>query len=159
MRERFGIFHHLDFYSDEDLAAIIRRSAGDTIDFGSATLEVLSPPRDWQVAARVRNNDSLVLKVRYRDTAALLPADEVRRLYAGGLQTRLTKKGPRDVDALLKELAARGDRTPVLMLTARDAVPDRVRGLDAGADDYLTKPFGKAELLARIAAVMRRAEA
>lgn len=47
-------------------------------------------------------------------------------------------------------------RTPVLMLTARDAVPDRVRGLDAGADDYLTKPFDGEELLARIRAVIRR---
>lgn len=47
-------------------------------------------------------------------------------------------------------------RTPVLMLTARDAVPDRVRGLDAGADDYLTKPFDGDELLARIRAIIRR---
>lgn len=47
-------------------------------------------------------------------------------------------------------------RTPVLMLTARDAVPDRVRGLDAGADDYLTKPFDGEELLARIRAIIRR---
>ena len=46
--------------------------------------------------------------------------------------------------------------TPVLMLTARDAVPDRVRGLDAGADDYLTKPFDSDELLARIRALIRR---
>lgn len=47
-------------------------------------------------------------------------------------------------------------RTPVLMLTARDAVPDRIRGLDAGADDYLTKPFDGDELLARIRALIRR---
>lgn len=46
--------------------------------------------------------------------------------------------------------------TPVLMLTARDAVPDRVRGLDAGADDYLTKPFDGEELIARIRALIRR---
>jgi two-component system, OmpR family, response regulator len=46
--------------------------------------------------------------------------------------------------------------TPVLMLTARDAVPDRIRGLDAGADDYLTKPFDGDELLARIRALIRR---
>lgn len=46
--------------------------------------------------------------------------------------------------------------TPVLMLTARDAVPDRIRGLDAGADDYLTKPFDGEELLARIRALIRR---
>jgi DNA-binding response OmpR family regulator len=47
-------------------------------------------------------------------------------------------------------------RTPILMLTARDAVADRVRGLDAGADDYLTKPFALEELLARVRAVGRR---
>lgn len=47
-------------------------------------------------------------------------------------------------------------RTPILMLTARDAVPDRVKGLDAGADDYLTKPFAMEELLARIRAIGRR---
>jgi len=49
-----------------------------------------------------------------------------------------------------------GRWAPVLMLTARDAVPDRVQGLDAGADDYITKPFAFAELLARLRAVMRR---
>ena len=50
------------------------------------------------------------------------------------------------------------DATPILMLTARDAVEDRVEGLDAGADDYLVKPFAPAELLARIRALLRRAE-
>jgi two-component system response regulator MprA len=50
-----------------------------------------------------------------------------------------------------------GDRTPVLMLTARDAVADRVAGLDAGADDYLVKPFALEELLARLRALLRRA--
>jgi two-component system response regulator MprA len=49
-----------------------------------------------------------------------------------------------------------GDRTPVLMLTARDTVADRVVGLDAGADDYLTKPFALEELLARVRALLRR---
>ena len=49
-----------------------------------------------------------------------------------------------------------GDRTPVLRLTARDAVADRVEGLDAGADDYLVKPFALEELLARIRAMLRR---
>jgi two-component system OmpR family response regulator len=50
----------------------------------------------------------------------------------------------------------REKKTPVLMLTARDAVPDRIRGLDAGADDYLTKPFDFEELLARLRALIRR---
>jgi two-component system, OmpR family, response regulator MprA len=57
-----------------------------------------------------------------------------------------------------RRLRDAGDRTPVLMLTARDAVDDRVAGLDAGADDYLVKPFAPAELLARIRALLRRSE-
>ncbi len=56
-----------------------------------------------------------------------------------------------------RRLRDRGDRTPVLMLTARDAVADRVAGLDAGADDYLVKPFALEELLARLRALLRRA--
>lgn len=55
-----------------------------------------------------------------------------------------------------KELRALNNRAPVLLLTARDRVEDRVRGLDAGADDYLVKPFALEELLARIRALMRR---
>src|SRR4051812_36786306 len=58
-----------------------------------------------------------------------------------------------------RRLRAAGDRTPVLMLTARDAVPDRVQGLDAGADDYLVKPFALEELLARLRALLRRTAA
>jgi two-component system copper resistance phosphate regulon response regulator CusR len=56
-----------------------------------------------------------------------------------------------------RALRARGSRVPVLMLTARDAVADRIAGLDAGADDYLSKPFDFGELLARLRALMRRA--
>jgi two-component system response regulator MprA len=56
-----------------------------------------------------------------------------------------------------RRLRASGDRTPVLMLTARDAVQDRVEGLDAGADDYLVKPFALEELHARLRALLRRA--
>ena len=57
---------------------------------------------------------------------------------------------------LCKRLRARHDRTPVLLLTARNAVNDRVKGLDAGADDYLAKPFAVEELLARLRALARR---
>jgi len=56
-----------------------------------------------------------------------------------------------------RRLRAQGNRTPVLMLTARDAVDDRVAGLDAGADDYLVKPFALVELMARVRALLRRA--
>ena len=56
-----------------------------------------------------------------------------------------------------RRLRADGKRTPILMLTARDQVSDRVEGLDAGADDYLVKPFALAELLARVRALLRRA--
>ena len=58
-----------------------------------------------------------------------------------------------------RRLRAGGDRTPVLMLTARDAIDDRVAGLDAGADDYLVKPFALAELKARVRALLRRNDA
>ncbi|MGH3329191.1 MAG: response regulator transcription factor [Streptomycetales bacterium] len=63
-----------------------------------------------------------------------------------------------DVDGFetCRRLRARGVWVPVIMLTARDAVEDRVRGLDQGADDYLTKPFSLAELLARLRALVRR---
>ncbi|MEX2375177.1 MAG: response regulator, partial [Dehalococcoidia bacterium] len=56
---------------------------------------------------------------------------------------------------VLQQLRAEGISTPVLLLTARDAVSDRVSGLEAGADDYLTKPFAFDELLARIRALYR----
>jgi two-component system response regulator MprA len=63
-----------------------------------------------------------------------------------------------DIDGLevCKRMRAARNDTPVLMLTARDAVNDRVQGLDAGADDYLVKPFALAELLARLRALLRR---
>ncbi len=82
----------------------------------------------------------------------------------------LSMAGSTDYDAILldvmlpgidgfetcRRLRAEGNRAPVLVLTARDAVEDRVAGLDSGADDYVTKPFAVAELLARIRALSRR---
>src|ERR1700730_6388245 len=62
----------------------------------------------------------------------------------------------RDGLSLLRECRQAGNTTPVLMLTARDAVSDRVRGLDGGADDYLCKPFAFEELLARVRVLTRR---
>jgi DNA-binding response OmpR family regulator len=63
----------------------------------------------------------------------------------------------RDGLSVLRELRARGKRTPVLILTARDTTADKVAGLDAGADDYLLKPFELEELQARLRALLRRA--
>jgi two-component system, OmpR family, response regulator MprA len=82
--------------------------------------------------------------------------------------TRLTTSAPDamvldiglpEVDGLevCRRVRGAGDRTPILMLTARDAVSDRIDGLDAGADDYLVKPFDLGELKARIRALLRRA--
>src|SRR6185436_13910610 len=62
----------------------------------------------------------------------------------------------RDGYEVCRELRARGDSTPILMLTARATVDDRLTGFEAGADDYLTKPFSFRELLARIHALLRR---
>jgi DNA-binding response OmpR family regulator len=62
----------------------------------------------------------------------------------------------RDGFSVCRELRRNGRRTPVLMLTARDTVADKITGLDAGGDDYLTKPFEFAELLARLRALLRR---
>jgi len=59
--------------------------------------------------------------------------------------------------ALAREIRSRGDRVPILVLTARDSVRDRVAGLDAGADDYVVKPFALEEVLARLRALERRA--
>jgi DNA-binding response OmpR family regulator len=63
----------------------------------------------------------------------------------------------RDGISVLKDLRRRGDATPVIVLTARDDIPSRVAGLDAGADDYVVKPFDLDELTARIRSVLRRA--
>jgi two-component system response regulator MprA len=85
--------------------------------------------------------------------------------------TRLTENGESQPDAVIldvlmpgidglevcRRLRRHGNRVPVLMLTARDEVENRVGGLDAGADDYVTKPFALEELLARVRALLRRA--
>lgn len=62
----------------------------------------------------------------------------------------------RDGVEVLRQARSRGDATPVLVLTARDGVEDRIRGLDLGADDYLVKPYELGELLARMRAIIRR---
>jgi DNA-binding response OmpR family regulator len=64
----------------------------------------------------------------------------------------------RDGFTVCRELRAAGSAVPIIMLTARDTVQDRIHGLDSGADDYLTKPFAVAELLARLRALLRRGQ-
>jgi DNA-binding response OmpR family regulator len=80
------------------------------------------------------------------------------RAHEGGWSLILLDLMLPGVDGLTicQSLRSRRDRTPVLMLTARDSIPDRVRGLETGADDYLPKPFAFEELLARVRALLRR---
>jgi two-component system response regulator MprA len=81
------------------------------------------------------------------DSLATSPADAV---ILDVLMPRL------DGIEVVKRMRQAGDRTPILMLTARDAIDDRVQGLDVGADDYLVKPFALRELQARLRALLRR---
>ncbi len=96
---------------------------------------------------------------------------EVETLENGALALERMKNAGNEIDAIVldvlmpgidglevcRRLRVAGDKTPVLMLTARVEVEDRVAGLDAGADDYVTKPFDLEELLARLRALLRRA--
>jgi two-component system response regulator TctD len=87
-----------------------------------------------------------------------LAAEVDERLRSSQYAAMVLDLGLPDGDGLecLRALRARGERTPVLVLTARGAVHDRVDGLNAGADDYLAKPFATAELAARLQALLRR---
>ena len=89
----------------------------------------------------------------FEDGASALRAIQLRAPDAIVLDLQLP-----DIDGLeiCRRIRRSGDTTPILMLTARDAVNDRVEGLDVGADDYLVKPFDLAELLARLRALLRR---
>ena len=84
--------------------------------------------------------------------------EALERLATGAPDAVVLDVAMPHVDGLevCRRLREAGDRTPVLMLTARDAVDDRVAGLDAGADDYLVKPFALKELKARLRALLRR---
>lgn len=88
-----------------------------------------------------------------RDGAAAERALASEQFAAVVLDLGLPRVGGREV---LRHLRARGDRTPVLLLTSRDAVEDRIDGLDAGADDYVVKPVALGELAARLRALQRR---
>ncbi len=105
-----------------------------------------------------------------RSLSTALGRDGYEVLAADGGSAALAQLTGANVDAIVLDVAmpepnglevcrrlrARGDQTPILMLTARDLVDDRVAGLDAGADDYLIKPFALAELRARLRALLRR---
>ena len=105
-----------------------------------------------------------------RSLSTALGRDGYEVLAAEGGNAALAHLAAANVDAIVLDVAmpepsglevcrrlrARGDRTPILMLTARALVDDRVAGLDAGADDYLVKPFALAELRARLRALLRR---
>src|ERR687892_395159 len=88
----------------------------------------------------------------------ILIVDDDRALRDALRRTLVLDVGLPDIDGLevSRRLRASGNRVPILMLTARDAVDDRIDGLDAGADDYLVKPFDVGELKARLRALLRR---
>lgn len=88
-----------------------------------------------------------------KDGAVAMSALAVQHYDAVLLDLGLPGKGGLEI---LRAIRNKGDSTPVLIITARDELDDRVRGLDGGADDYVPKPFAMAELLARMRAVLRR---
>jgi two-component system response regulator MprA len=105
--------------------------------------------------------DSLRRSLEFNGYEVVLAADGAEGLVAVGAQhpdvVVVDVMMPRlDGIETTRALRAAGNDVPVLVLTARDAVGDRVEGLDAGADDYLTKPFALEELLARLRALLRR---
>jgi two-component system OmpR family response regulator len=110
----------------------------DEPDLLSSLLQALR--EDGYAADGAADGEDGLFKAETCDYDAILLDIMLPRLDGWSLLTRLR----------------RTKRTPVLMLTARDAVPDRVRGLDSGADDYLVKPFELTELLARLRALIRR---
>ena len=115
-------------------------------------LLVEDEPRMANVIARGLREQSYAVDVAQDGTAGLYQAS-INDYDTIILDVLLPQ---RDGYEVCRELRARGDSTPVLMLTARAAVDDRLTGFDAGADDYLTKPFSFRELLARIRALLRR---
>ena len=118
---------------DAVLRGVMLRSlsdAGHRVDIAAS----LDEARHWWL---VQTYDSVLLDLN-------LPATKVGGVQGSGL-------------ALLREARSRGDRTPVLVLTARSRLEERIAGLDAGADDYMGKPFDLSEVEARLRALVRRA--
>jgi two-component system OmpR family response regulator len=115
-------------------------------------LVVEDDPRLAEVLARGLRESGHRVSVRHTGPDGLL-AGQDRELDGIVLDWMLPEQ---DGPSVCRALRAAGVRTPVLMLTARDTVPDRVAGLDAGADDYLAKPFAFEELLARLRVIAPR---
>jgi two-component system copper resistance phosphate regulon response regulator CusR len=122
-----------------------------------AVAKILIIEDDAKTAAAIREG----LRMDGHDAVATMTGEEGAALcrsqpfYAIVLDWMLPGRSGVDV---LQALRAEGSRTPVLLLTARDAIEDRVLGLDSGADDYLVKPFAFTELSARVRALVRRGE-
>jgi two-component system response regulator MprA len=107
----------------------------------------------------VRTSLSRALELRGYDIATAADgATALELVRAGGYDAMVLDVAMPGMDGVevCRRLRSGGDLTPILMLTARDTVPDRVTGLDAGADDYLVKPFALEELRARLKAITRR---
>ena len=120
---------------DEVLRGVMLRSLGDA----GHRVDVATNVEDADHLWRVQTFDAVLLDLNLPATAS----------PTSGLASGLS---------VLRQARARSDRTPVLVLTARDRTDERIAGLDAGADDYLGKPFDLAEVEARLRALVRRAQ-
>ena len=123
--------------------------------------EILSSPRVLLVEDEKKTRESVAegLRMELWDVTAAADGGEATGLLERGAFDLIVLDGmlpDRDGLDVLRQARGRGVQTPVLMLTARAAVDDRVLGLEAGADDYLAKPFAFVELLARCRALLRR---
>jgi DNA-binding response OmpR family regulator len=122
---------------------------------GQVAVFVLVVEDDARVARLV---GQAISEAGWRVDLAYDGADGLARAATGAYDVIVLDLMLPEIDGIevCRTLRAQRVRTPVLMLTARDAVPDRVRGLNAGADDYMTKPFALEELVARLRALGRR---
>jgi two-component system OmpR family response regulator len=116
-------------------------------------LVIEDDPKLSQMLQRLLGGDQHIVELARDASSGIELAQDVPGIEAVILDVGLPDRSGFEVAA---ELRKRGNRVPILMLTARDTIGDRVAGLDAGADDYLVKPFAYAELVARLRALARR---
>ncbi|MBA2254410.1 MAG: response regulator transcription factor [Chloroflexi bacterium] len=116
-------------------------------------LVIEDDPKLQQMLQRLLGGDQHIVELADDASSGIELAQDVPGIEAVILDVGLPDRSGFEVAA---ELRRRGNRVPILMLTARDTIGDRVSGLDAGADDYLVKPFAYAELVARLRALARR---